>query len=84
MAKVIFSVGKAHPLYKKVVDAEIISDHTGYDGRQIYGRTLKSVHYDEDPYGIVCYHSNGDFIRFETAPAHDSIFEGYIEKVVEM
>lgn len=29
--KVIFHVGEAHPLYNKVVDAEIISKNAGYN-----------------------------------------------------
>ena len=74
--KVIFHVGEAHPLYNKVVDAEIISESAGYNGKSIYARTIEAVEFPENPEGSLVF-NNGKFIGFETTPAHSSIHEGY-------
>lgn len=75
--KVIFSVGVKHPLYNKPVLAEVISTESGYDGRQIYAKTVKPVHYREDKHGILCYDANNHFTGYKTRPAFDEIYEGY-------
>jgi hypothetical protein len=74
--KVIFHVGEAHPLYNKVVDAEIISESAGYDRKRIYARTVEPVEFPENPEGLLVF-KNGKLIGFETSPAHSSVHEGY-------
>lgn len=77
IANVIFNVGIKHPLYNKPVCAEIISNKCGFDGRQIYARTIKPVHFRKDPKGFLVYDANNHFIGFKTRPAYDEIWEGY-------
>lgn len=78
---VIFSVGVEHPLYKKPVLAEIESTTAGYNKKCIYGHTVKPVHWNENPKGILVF--KGDkFVGYKTRPACDKIHEGFIEKVV--
>lgn len=81
-AMVIFSVGVAHPLYEKAVMAEIISSSCGYDGKQIYAKTVEEVYYPEDKKGILVYDKKGKFIGYEVRPAFSEIWEGYVESVV--
>lgn len=79
-AMVKFSVGVEHPLYNKYVEAEILSENCGYDGKRIYGKTVDEVFWKEDKKGILVY--KGDkLIRYETNPAHSKIHEGYIEEI---
>lgn len=78
--KVIFNVGVAHPLYNKEVDAEIISENTGYDGRCVYARTIAPVYYPRNEEGILLY-KNGEFVGYKPSEAHEEIYEGYCELV---
>lgn len=78
--KVVFSVGVNHPLYNKEVEAEIISEHTGYDGNQVYARTVKPVYWPEDEKGILVY-EHGKFVGYEKKEAHEEIHKGYCELV---
>ena len=80
MAKTIdakFSVGKAHPLYGKTVKAEVLSENCGFDGRQIYARTLDEVLFEGMETYV--YDRNGKFLRTETVPSYMKKWEGYIE-----
>lgn len=80
--KVIFSVGIAHPLYNKSVDAYIESENCGYDRRRIYAHTVEPVHYPEDPQGLLVY--KGDkFIGYKTKPAYSEVWQGYVDKIVK-
>ena len=78
---VIFSVGVAHPLYNVPTEAEVINIG-GYNGRCILCKTLKPFHYEENPHGILRYDKYDRFIGYETTPAYDEIWEGWIEKIV--
>lgn len=80
-AKVIFSVGVSHTLYEKEVCAVILNENCGFDGRQVYARTVEPVHFDEDPEGIIIFNKWGSIIGFEKKPAYDKIYEGYCKVV---
>jgi hypothetical protein len=67
-AKVIFSVGVSHTLYEKEVCAVILNENCGFDGRQVYARTVEPVHFDEDPEGIIIFNKWGSIIGFEKSP----------------
>ena len=58
---VVFSVGVAHPIYNKEVEA-VIDFVGGYDGRQIHAHTVEAVHHPENPEGILVYGKNGKFL----------------------
>lgn len=78
MKKIIItkvSVGVAHPLYNKEVEVEVLNDHTGYDGKQTYVRTIKEVLYKDMP--ILIYDKNGKFLREEKKPPYYEKWEGY-------
>lgn len=80
MAKIIdarFSVGKAHPLYGKTVKAEVLSENCGYDGRQIYARTVDDVLFEGMEANV--FDRNGKFLRTEKVPSYAKKWEGYIE-----
>lgn len=79
---VVFSVGPAHPIYNKEVEA-IIDFVGGYDGRQIHAHTVEEVHHPADPEGIYCYNKQGKFIGYKERPAYDEIWEGYVEKIIK-
>lgn len=80
--KVKFSVGKNHPLFNKLVDAEIISNNAGYDRRQVYARTIKEVYYPEDKKGLMLF-NRGVFVGYKTRPSFSEIYEGYVDEVVK-
>ena len=79
---VVFSVGVAHPIYNKEVEA-VIDFVGGYDGRQIHAHTVEAVHHPENPEGILVYGKNGKFLGYKTTPAYDKIWEGYVERVIK-
>lgn len=81
LVNVIFSVGVAHPLYNKPVKAKI-TGIGGYNGKCILCETIEPVHHDENPHGILRYDKYDRFIGYETTPAYDEIWEGWIEKIV--
>ena len=81
-AMVIFNVGVAHPLYNKSVKAEIITKNGGYNGKQIYAKTIEEVYYPEDKCGLLVY-KNGKFVGYETRPAYSEIWEGWVEQIVK-
>ena len=83
MAKVIFFVGPAHPLYNKVVEARIIRTNCGYNGRQCYAITKDEVYHPADPRGILVY-NRGTLVGFERREAYSEKWEGYVEKVIEV
>lgn len=77
---VVFSVGAAHPIYNTPVEA-IVDFVGGYNGKQIHAHTVNPVHHPENPKGLLVY-NEGCFVGYETKPAYDQIWEGYIEKIV--
>lgn len=79
---VVFSVGPAHPIYNKEVEA-IIDFVGGYDGRQIHAHTVEEVHHPADPEGILVYGKNGKFLGYKEREAYDEIWEGYVEKIIK-
>ena len=79
---VVFSVGPAHPIYNKEVEA-IVDFVGGYDGRQIFARTVEKVHHPADPEGIFVYSKNGKFLGYKEREAYDEIWEGYVERVIK-
>ena len=81
-AKVIFSTGVAHPLYKKEVVAIIETETGGYNRRGIFAKTIEPVHYDEVPEGILVFDKRGRIIRRETRPAYSEVWAGWVEKIV--
>ena len=81
LVNVIFSVGVAHPLYNKVVKARVTMIG-GYNGKCIEAETIEPVHHDENPHGILCYDKYYRFIGYETTPAYDEVWNGWIEKIV--
>jgi hypothetical protein len=83
MARVIFSVGIAHPLYNKVVEATITYKNCGYDGRQCYAITNDEVYHPADPQGILVY-NRGKFVGYKMREAFSEKWEGYVEKVIEV
>lgn len=83
VSKVIFIVGVNHPLFNKPVRAEIIPEKCGFNGKRIYARTIKPVHYRKNPKGILCYDKDHRFIGYKSTPAYDEIWEGYVESIVK-
>lgn len=82
-ALVKFSVGVKHPLYNKVVEAEILNENAGYDGRGTYASTIEKVYYPEDKEGILVF-QDGEFKRYKTRPAYYEFHEGWIERATEI
>ena len=79
MAKIInatFSVGKAHPLYGKTVKAEVISENCGYDGKQVYARTVEDVLFTNRHANV---YKDGKFVKEEKLSDIRKKWEGYIE-----
>ena len=79
MAKIIeatFSVGKAHPLYGKRVKAEVIQENCGFDGKQIYARTVEDVLFTNRHANVF---KDGRFIGERKLPDIHEKWEGYIE-----
>lgn len=83
MAKVIFNVGQNHPLYNKVVEANIITRNGGYDRRTIEAETLEEVHYPSDPKGIFKLNQYGDIIGYAERAAYSEKWIGWVKEVVE-
>jgi hypothetical protein len=81
VVNVIFSVGYEHPLFNKPVKGKITMIG-GYNGKCIEAETLELVHYNDNPHGLLCYDKYGNFIGYETKPAYDEIWTGWIEKIV--
>lgn len=79
---VVFSVGPAHPIYNKEVEA-VIDFVGGYDGRQIHAHTVEEVHHPADPKGILVYGKNRRFLGYKERAAYDKIWEGYVEQVIK-
>lgn len=79
-AFVKFSVGVAHPLFDKFVEAEIISENAGYNRSCVYARTIKPVLWEEDKSGIMVF-KNGNFVGYETRAAYSEIWEGYVDEI---
>lgn len=79
---VVFSVGPAHPIYNKEVEA-IVDFVGGYDGRQIHAHTVKEVHHPVNPKGTLVYSKNGRFLGYEETAAYDEVWEGYVERVIK-
>lgn len=79
--KVIFSVGVAHPLYNKEVEAEIISENMGYNGKCVYARTIKPVYYPRNEKGILVYNKHGKLIGYKPTEAYEEIWKGYCDLV---
>lgn len=76
--KVIFCVGPAHPLYQKPVLAEIQTGY-GYNGKQIYGKTIGKVYYPENPKGTFRFDKDGKFLGYVVAEACCEYHEGYCD-----
>lgn len=83
MAKVIFSVGVAHPLYNKVVEATITHTNCGYNGKQCYAVTNDEVYHAANPRGILIY-NRGRLVGFEKREAFSEKWEGYVERIIEV
>lgn len=83
MARVIFSVGVAHPLYNKVVEATITHKNCGYNGKCVHAITNDEVYHPADPQGILVYDKRGKFVGYELREAFSQKWEGYVEKVIE-
>ena len=79
---VVFSVGPAHPIYNKEVEA-IIDCIGGYDGRRVFAHTVEEVHHPADPEGILVYGKDGKFLGYEEREAYDEIWEGYVERIIK-
>lgn len=79
--KVIFTFGPAHPLYNKVVDAYIETEHGGYDGRRVHAHTVEPVFFPEDPEGIFLYDKDWNHIGYRTSPAFSKVVSGYCKLV---
>lgn len=83
MAKVIFNVGVAHPLFNKVVEAEIITRSGGYNGRCIEAITKEEVFFPSDPQGIFVMNQYGDIVGYKERPEYKEKWEGWVKKIVE-
>lgn len=79
--KAVFSVGVKHPLYNVPVDAKVYAIG-GYTGNGILAKTINPVHYPENPEGILCFDENGKFSHYESTPAYDEIWDGWVDKIV--
>lgn len=83
MAKVIFNVGALHPLYNKIVEANIITRSGGYDKRTIEAETIEEVHYPSDPKGKFVFNEYGDIIGFQERAAYSEKWKGWVKEIVE-
>lgn len=80
IAQVKFSVGKEHPLYNLYVEAEIVEENCGYDGRRTIARTTKPVFHAENAKGILVYKGDA-LVGYKTTPAYFEKHEGYVTDV---
>lgn len=83
MAKVIFSVGVKHPLYNKVVEAEIITRNGGFNKRTIEAITKEEVYFPSDPKGIFIMNKFGDIIGYKERAAFSEKWQGWVNEIVE-
>lgn len=83
MAKVIFNVGSGHPLHNKVVEAEIISRNSGYNGRTIEAITKEEVYFPSDPEGIFVMNQYGDIVGYRERPEYTEKWQGWVRDIVE-
>ena len=83
MAKVIFNVGVGHPLYNKVVDAEIITRSGGYNGQMIEAITIEEVDFPSDPQGIMHFDANYNIIGYSEREAYSEKWRGWVSKIVK-
>ena len=83
MAKVIFNVGVNHPLYNKVVEAEIITRNGGYNKRTIEAITKEEVYHPSDPKGIFVMNNYGDIVGYKERPAFSEKWKGWVKEIVE-
>ena len=83
MAKVIFSVGEYHPLYNKVVEAEIITRNGGYNKRTIEAITKEEVYHPSDPQGIFIMNQYGDIVGYKERAAFSEKWQGWVKEIVE-
>lgn len=83
MAKVIFSVGVKHPLYNKVVEAEIITRNGGFNKRTIEAITKEEVYFPSDPKGIFIMNKFGDIVGYKERAAFSEKWQGWVNEIVE-
>ena len=83
MAKVIFNVGVNHPLYNKVVEAEIITRNGGYNKRTIEAITKEEVYHPSDPKGIFVMNNYGDIVGYKERAAFSEKWKGWVKEIVE-
>ena len=83
MAKVIFSVGENHPLYNKVVEAEIITRNGGYNKRTIEAITKEEVYHPSDPQGIFVMNQYGNIVGYKERAAYSEKWQGWVKEIVE-
>ena len=83
MAKVIFNVGVSHPLYNKVVEAEIITRSGGYNGQMIEAVTTEEIDFPSDPQGIIHFDANYNIIGYSERAAYSERWRGWVSKVVK-
>ena len=74
--KVIFSVGIKHPLYEKAVEAEILTENGGYNGKSIYAKAIEPVNFPRDEKGLLVFR-DGKLVGFKPREAYTEIWEGY-------
>lgn len=78
--KVIFSVGTKHPLYNKEVEAEIISESSGYNGKCVYAKTVEPVYHPKNDKGLLVF-KNGKLVGYKPREAFEEIWKGYCRLV---
>ena len=83
MAKVIFSVGEYHPLYNKVVEAEIITRSGGFNKRTIEAITKEEVYHPSDPKGIFIMNQYGDIVGYKERSAFSEKWQGWVKEIIE-
>lgn len=81
VVNVVFNTGVEHPLANKVVAARITMIG-GYNGKCIEAETLELVHHPENPEGTLVFDNDFNFVGYETTPAYDEIWKGWVEKIV--
>lgn len=83
MAKVIFEVGSSHPLYNKVVEAEITIRNGGYNGKCIEAITKEEVYHPSDPKGICLMDKFMKVVGYKERSAYSEKWQGWVKEIVE-
>lgn len=83
MAKVIFHVGQYHPLFNKIVDANIIQRGTKTQKFTIIAETKREVYFPFQPHGTIILDDYGEIIGRKPREAYTKKWKGVVKQVLK-